>query len=129
MVPDRLNANMQLCTLPEGYGTYHCYSAYSKYKESDLARCQDGEIGVLTPFSPCFTCPDGGISCDDHVKEVFTAAGIPKDQNATLGGSHLWDDGQPYCKQLCESNKEGESCSKDEDNGCTVGNMCLRTLL
>jgi hypothetical protein len=57
------------------------------------------------------------------VKDVFTAAGISEDQSATLGGFNLLDDGLTYCKGLCESSKEGELCSEDEDNQCTVGLM------
>jgi hypothetical protein len=82
----------QLCTSPEGYGTYPYCSVYSKYNESDLAVVERGQIGVPTPYSPCFTCPAAGISCEDHVNEVFTAAGISADQNATLGGFNLWDE-------------------------------------
>jgi hypothetical protein len=85
---------------------------------------------VPTPYSPCFTCPAAGISCEDHVKEVFTAAGISEDQNATLWKDvNLWDDGIMYCEYMCESNKEGESCSQDWDNGCTVSFVCLHRLL
>jgi hypothetical protein len=119
-----------LCTQPEGYGTWHYCSAYSEYNESDLALVEEGrEIGVPTPFSPCFTCPAAGISCKDHVKEVFTAAGISEDQNATLSRFNLWDNGQSYCKDMCESNKEGESCSEDYLNGCTVSFVCLSAII
>jgi hypothetical protein len=142
--PDGLNVDMktaylecshhgkewQLCTSPEVWGTYFYCSAYSEYNESDLALVEDGEIGVPTPYSPCFTCPAAGISCEDHVTEVFTAAGISEDQNATLWKDvNLWDNGIWYCEELCEKNKEGESCSEDWDNGCTVGFICLHRLL
>jgi hypothetical protein len=141
--PDGLNVDMktaylecsyygkewQLCTQPEGYGTFHYCSAYSEYNKSDLALNEDGEIGVPMPLSPCFNCPAAGISCDDHVKEVFTAAGISEDQNATLNGFNLWDDGILYCEDMCKLNKEGESCSQDSDNYCTVSFMCLPQLL
>jgi hypothetical protein len=48
----------------------------------------------------------------------LTAAGIPEDQNATLGNYNLWDDAEYYCEQLCESKREGEFCN--EDNSCAV---------
>jgi hypothetical protein len=141
--PDGLNVDMstaylecshhgkewQLCTSPEGYGTFPYCSAYSEYNESDLALNEDGEIGVPTPFSPCFTCPAAGISCEDHVKEVYTAAGISEDQNATLNGLNLWDDVIWTCELMCESNKEGESCSEHSDNGCAVSFVCLPKII
>jgi hypothetical protein len=119
----------QLCTSPEVWGTYFFCSAYSEYNESDLALVEEEEIGVPTPYSPCFTCPAAGISCEDHVTEVFTAAGISEDQNATLNGFNLWDDGIWTCELMCEQNKEQESCSEDWDNGCTVSFVCLHRLL
>jgi hypothetical protein len=62
------------------------------------------------------------------VQEVLTAAGIPEDQNSTLGNWNLWDDAEWYCEQLCESKKEGEFCS--EDNSCSVriGDVTLFSL-
>jgi hypothetical protein len=99
---------------------------YSEYNESDLALVELQEIGFPTPFSPCFTCPATGISCDDHVEEVFAAAGI---SDPRVGGQNAYGDGFGLCYDLCESNKEGESCSEDWDNGCTVGFMCLQSLL
>jgi hypothetical protein len=114
----------QLCTSPEGWGTWPYCPAYSEFNESDLLLIEEGKIGVPTPFSPCFTCPENGISCDDHVEQVFTAAGISEDQNATLGGYNLWDDGKKYCKWMCEVKNEGESCSEDWDNQCKVGYIC-----
>jgi hypothetical protein len=140
--PDGLNVDMKtaylecshygkewhICTEPEVIGTYPYCSAYSEYNKSDLALVEEGEIGVPMPYSPCFTCPAAGISCEDHVKEVFTAAGISEDQNLTLWKDvNLWDHGISWCKGLCELNKEGESCS--EDWGCTVGFICLHRLL
>jgi hypothetical protein len=71
---DELNVNMRtayldcsdygkewhICLQPEGWGTAPYCSAYSEYNESDLAVVEDGDIGVPTPFSPCFTCPAAG---------------------------------------------------------------------
>jgi hypothetical protein len=142
-MPDGLNVDMgtaylecshygkewQFCTSPEGAGAWHYCSAYSEYNESDLAVVEWGQIGVPTPFLPCFTCPAAGMSCEDHVTEVYTAAGIPEDKNSTIGGWNLWDDVLMYCEDLCESNKEGESCSEDLYIGCTASFMCLQRFL
>jgi hypothetical protein len=40
----------QLCTSPEGWGTWPYCPAYSEFNESDLLLIVDGEIGVPTPF-------------------------------------------------------------------------------
>jgi hypothetical protein len=107
-ITDELNVNMKtaylecphrgkewkLCSSPEGYGKYPYCSAYrySKFSESDLLLYEFGDIGVPTPYYPCVTCPATGVSCDDHVEEVFIAAGISEDQNATLGEFNLWEE-------------------------------------
>jgi hypothetical protein len=116
----------RVCVSPQGSGEWLYCPAYSEYNESDLALIEDGDIGVPTPYSPCFTCPAVGISCEDHVKEVFTAAGISEDQNSTLGGYNMWYWAIGDCIRICESSKEGESCG---DWGCTVSFLCLSTII
>jgi hypothetical protein len=113
-----------ICTQPTGWGGMLYCPAYSEYNETELSLVEWGEMGVPTPLHPCFTCPKAGTSCADRAEEVMAGAGIPEDLNSTLAEFNLWDDAEWYCEQLCEKQKEGESCN--EDNLCTVRMlMCM----
>lgn len=74
-----------ICTQPEGWGGMFYCPAYSDYNETELASVEWGALGVPTPLMPCFTCPRAPANCSTTVAEVMTAAGIPSDQNVTLG--------------------------------------------
>ena len=92
---------------------FYC-PAYSDFNETELATVEWGGLGVPTPLTPCFTCPAEGSSCNETNAEVMTAAGIPEDAVTALGGWDVWADNVYYCEQLCELNKPGEACSRDD---------------
>jgi hypothetical protein len=110
-----------ICTQPDGWGSMFYCPTYSDYNETELALVEASFIGEPTPLMPCFTCPEEGSDCSTVVSEVMTAAGIAEDQNSTLWNWNIWDEAIYYCKELCEKNKEGESCS--EVSQCTTGEL------
>lgn len=103
-----------ICTQPEGWGAMFYCPAYSDFNETELATVEWGGFGVPTPLTPCFTCPAEGSTCNETNAEVMTAAGIPEDAVTALGGWDVWGDNVYYCEQLCELNKPGEACSRDD---------------
>jgi hypothetical protein len=110
-----------ICTQPDGWGTWLYCPAYSDYNETELGLLEASFIGEPTPLTPCFMCPEEGSDCSTVVSQVMTAAGIAEDQNAKLNNFNLWGDAQDYCEYLRELNKEGESCSQDDQ--CTAGEL------
>mmetsp|Transcript_148 Transcript_148/g.181 ORF Transcript_148/g.181 Transcript_148/m.181 type:complete len:948 (-) Transcript_148:263-3106(-) len=103
-----------ICTQPEGWGALFYCPAYSDYNETELATVEWGGLGEPTPLTPCFTCPAEGSNCNDKNAEVMTAAGIPDDAVVALGNWSVWEENVYYCEQLCEFNKLGETCSRDD---------------
>ncbi len=86
--------------------------AYAEFNETELQQ-------LSSPLTPCCTCPGANSNCSAVVNQVLTAHNIPRDQNATYGWGGIADEALSYCEELCESNKEGESCSQDDH--CTPG--------
>lgn len=78
-----------------------------------------GCLGKPSPLMPCFTCPGADSNCSVLVKEVLNTNNTVQDQNSTMLGKSIWEEAQSYCEDLCELNKEGETCSQDSQ--CTPG--------
>jgi hypothetical protein len=110
-----------ICTQPDAWGGMFYCPAFSDYNKTELATVEWALIGEPTPLMPCFKCPAAGSTCNETATQVMTAAGIPSDLNSTLANYNVWDDAVYYCEELCEKNKEGESCS--EDSQCTPGEL------
>ncbi|KAL7484675.1 hypothetical protein ACHAW6_010307 [Cyclotella cf. meneghiniana] len=108
-----------VCTQPDGWGSMWYCPAYSEYNETQLQDVEWGSLGKPTPLTPCFTCPSADSNCSFVVTELLAANNISQDQNSTLGEWNIMDEATQYCEDLCESNKEGEACS--QDNQCTPG--------
>ncbi|KAL3801630.1 hypothetical protein HJC23_013135 [Cyclotella cryptica] len=108
-----------ICTQPDGWGSMFYCPAYSEYNETQLQDIEWASFGEPTPLTPCFTCPGANSNCSVVVTELLAANNIAQDQNSTLGKRSITEEAKKYCKDLCESNEEGEACSQDSQ--CTPG--------
>ena len=115
------DAEWMICTQPQGWGSMFYCPAHSEYNETELALVQWGSIGVYTPLMPCFACPEVGSNCTMVVNETLTASNIAEDQLSVLAKQSIWEEASFYCRELCEKNKEGETCNQDSQ--CTPGEL------